>query len=87
MRIGSFAKAVAFVDAEDALAIDGTGEIEANIFAGEVFRAIAQLPEAQREAALLVYCEGYSFAEAASALGIPIGTVISRPRRGEVGVG
>ena len=67
-----------FVDAEDALAIDGVREIEANIFAGEVFRAIAQLPEAQREAALLVYCEGYSYAEAASALGIPIGTVISR---------
>ena len=67
-----------FVDAEDALAIDGAREIEANIFAAEVFRAIAQLPEAQREAALLVYCEGYSYAEAASALGIPIGTVMSR---------
>ena len=76
MRVG-FAKAVEFVDAEDVLAIDGAREIEANIFAGEVFRAIAQLPEAQREAALLVYCEGYSYAEAASALGIPIGTVMS----------
>jgi len=43
-----------------------------------VFRTIAQLPEAQREAALLVYGEGYSYAEAASALGIPIGTVMSR---------
>src|SRR6202042_2765845 len=48
-----------FVDAEETLAIDGAREIEANIFAAEVFRAIAQLPEAQREAALLVYCEGY----------------------------
>ena len=67
-----------FVDAEETLAIDGAREIEANIFAAEVFRAIAQLPEAQREAALLVYCEGYSYAEAASALGIPIGTVMSR---------
>ena len=67
-----------FVDAADALAIDGAREIEANIFAAEVFRAIAQLPEAQREAVLLVYCEGYSYAEAASALGIPIGTVMSR---------
>ncbi len=60
------------------LAIDGAREIEANIFAAEVFRAIAQLPDAHREAALLVYCEGYSYAEAASALGIPIGTVMSR---------
>ena len=67
-----------FVDAEETLAIDGAREIEANIFAAEVFRAIAQLPEVQREAALLVYCEGYSYAEAASALGIPIGTVMSR---------
>src|ERR1700739_1198574 len=67
-----------FVDAEETLAIDGAREIEATIFAAEVFRAIAQLPEAQREAALLVYCEGYSYAEAASALGIPIGTVMSR---------
>ena len=66
------------VDAEDALAIDGAREIEANIFAAEVFRAIAQLPEAQREAALLVYGEGYSYAEAAGALGIPIGVVINR---------
>jgi RNA polymerase sigma-70 factor, ECF subfamily len=36
------------------------------------------LPEAQRETVLLVYGEGYSYAEAASTLGIPIGTVISR---------
>ena len=35
-----------FVDTEDALAIDGARKIEANIFAAEVFRAIAQLPEA-----------------------------------------
>src|ERR1700691_4508355 len=45
-----------FVDAEETLAIDGAREIEANIFAAEVIRAIAQSPKAQREAALLVYC-------------------------------
>jgi RNA polymerase sigma-70 factor (ECF subfamily) len=43
-----------------------------------VLRAIARLPEAQREAVLLVYAEGYSYAEAAAALGIPIGTIMSR---------
>jgi RNA polymerase sigma-70 factor (ECF subfamily) len=67
-----------FVDAEEALTGDGAKAIETNILAAEVFRAIGQLPEAQRETVLLVYGEGYSYAEAASALGIPVGTVMSR---------
>jgi RNA polymerase sigma-70 factor (ECF subfamily) len=49
-----------------------------NITASMVLRAIDQLPEAQRETILLVYGEGYSYAEAAAALGIPIGTIMSR---------
>lgn len=64
--------------AEDALISDGTREIETNILAAEVLTAINRLPEAQRETVLLVYAEGYSYAEAAAALGIPIGTVMSR---------
>ena len=67
-----------FVDADDALSTDGAHVIETNILAAEVLKAIGQLPEAQRETVLLVYGEGYSYAEAASALGIPIGTVMSR---------
>ncbi len=67
-----------FVDAEDALTIDGAREIEMNITAAAVLRAIDQLPEAQRETILLVYGEGYRYAEAAAALGVPIGTVMSR---------
>jgi RNA polymerase sigma-70 factor, ECF subfamily len=67
-----------FVDAEDALSTDGEREIQTNILAAEVLRAIGRLPEAQRETVLLVYAEGYSYAEAAGALGIPIGTVMSR---------
>ena len=67
-----------FVDAEDALSSDGAQVIETNILAAEVLRAIGELPEAQRETVLLVYAEGYSYADAASALGIPIGTVMSR---------
>jgi RNA polymerase sigma-70 factor (ECF subfamily) len=67
-----------FVDAEEALWIDGEQEIETNILAKEVLTAISRLPEAQRETVLLVYAEGYSYAEAAGALGIPIGTVMSR---------
>ncbi len=67
-----------FVDAEDALSFDGARVVETNILAAEVLTAIGRLPEAQRETVLLVYGEGYSYAEAASALGIPIGTVMSR---------
>lgn len=51
---------------------------ETNIFAGEVFQAVMALPEAQRETVLLVYVEGHRYSEAATILGIPIGTVMSR---------
>ena len=68
------------VDAEDVLTTDGEREIEMNITAAAVLRAIDCLPEAQRETILLVYGEGYSYAEAAAAaaLGVPIGTIMSR---------
>jgi RNA polymerase sigma-70 factor, ECF subfamily len=67
-----------FVDAQEVLTTDGAREIEMNITASAVLRAIDRLPEAQRETILLVYGEGYSYAEAAAALGIPIGTIMSR---------
>ena len=67
-----------FVDAEDALISDGVREMEANITASAVLRAISSLPGAQRETILLVYAEGYSYAEAATAFGVPIGTIMSR---------
>jgi RNA polymerase sigma-70 factor, ECF subfamily len=67
-----------FVDAEGVLTTDGVREIEMNITASAVLRAIGRLPEAQRETILLVYGEGYSYAEAAAALSVPIGTIMSR---------
>jgi len=67
-----------FVPAEDVLSVDGVQMVETNILAAEVLTAIIGLPEAQRETLVLVYGEGYSYAEAARALGIPIGTVMSR---------
>ena len=66
------------VDAVDALTIDGAREMDVNILTNEVLSAVGRLPEAQREAVLLVYFEGYSYAEASAALGVPIGTVMSR---------
>ena len=44
----------------------------------EVGRALGQLPDEQREALLLVVIEGASYADAASILGIPAGTLMSR---------
>jgi RNA polymerase sigma-70 factor (ECF subfamily) len=67
-----------FVDAEETLSIDGAHDIKTNILAGQVLKAIGRLPEAQRETVLLVYGEGYTYAEAACALSVPIGTVMSR---------
>lgn len=67
-----------FVDPEEALVADGASDVETNILASQVLREIGRLPEAQRETVLLVYGEGYSYAEAAETLAIPIGTVMSR---------
>ncbi len=66
------------VDAETALTFDGVEAIETNILTAQVLKKLGGLPTAQRETALLVYAEGYSYAEASAMLGIPIGTVMSR---------
>ncbi len=47
----------------------------------EVARALEKLPEPFREVVILCDIEGLSYAEAAEALGIPIGTVRSRLAR------
>jgi len=66
------------VDAADVLSTDGAGTIETKVCVSEVLKSIGQLSEAQRETVLLVYAEGYTYAEAACALGVPAGTVMSR---------
>lgn len=43
-----------------------------------VRRAIAALPQGQREVVTLVELEGFSYKEVSSALNIPVGTVMSR---------
>lgn len=52
----------------------------------DVAAAFARLPEEQRAVLALVILEGFSYSEAASALGIPIGTVMSRLARGRAGI-
>jgi RNA polymerase sigma-70 factor, ECF subfamily len=48
----------------------------------KVYRAITMLPKEQRDVVLLVAVQELSYQEAATALGIPIGTVMSRLARG-----
>ena len=50
----------------------------------DLMAALRQLPLDQREPLLLVSLEQMSYAECAEALGIPIGTVMSRVSRGRV---
>lgn len=57
---------------------DSRQDSETNFFVREVLSSIYALPEAQRATVLLVYVEGFSYAEAAETLDIPIGTVMSR---------
>ena len=65
--------------AADDLALPAPGpDAETNIFYAQVFRAVMDLPEAQRITVFLVYVEGFSYKEAAEHLQIPIGTVMSR---------
>lgn len=51
---------------------------EMNILARQVFDHVMALPSKQRATVLLVYVEGYTYAEAADLLEIPVGTVMSR---------
>jgi DNA-directed RNA polymerase specialized sigma24 family protein len=48
----------------------------------ELDRALAQVPEEQRQVILLVGLEGMSYEDAAAILHIPVGTVRSRLSRG-----
>lgn len=53
----------------------------------QIFRAVAKLPEAQQLVMLLVAVEGLSYNEAAQALDIPVGTVMSRLSRARMSIG
>jgi RNA polymerase sigma-70 factor, ECF subfamily len=78
IRSRGIRKGGGFVEPEEVLTTDGARETEMNITASVVSRAVEQLPEAQRETVLLVYGEGYTYAEAAAVLAVPVRTVMSR---------
>ncbi len=56
-------------------------QIEASVTLEQVTRAMKQLPESMRDVLGLVAVDGLSYREAATALDIPIGTVMSRLAR------
>jgi RNA polymerase sigma-70 factor (ECF subfamily) len=78
LRAQRLRQGAGWVPAEDVLVFDGADAIETNILATQVLRQMRALPEAQRETLYLVYGEGLTYAEAAEALDIPVGTVMSR---------
>src|SRR6186997_3383029 len=64
-----------FVAEEAGLAVGGEGGQEAALGLRDVDRALATLPDEQREAVLLVMVEGYAYKEAADIVGCPVGTL------------
>jgi RNA polymerase sigma-70 factor, ECF subfamily len=57
------------------------------VAAMDVRRALSALPEERHAALLLICVEGYSYAEAASILNVPAGTVASRVARAREALG
>jgi RNA polymerase sigma-70 factor (ECF subfamily) len=55
---------------------------EDHLSIGALHAAVNSLPQEQQEVILLVGLEEFSYAEAAEILGVPTGTVMSRPHRG-----
>jgi RNA polymerase sigma-70 factor, ECF subfamily len=60
---------------------DGRAVVERRSELRAVRQAMAALPEEQRAVLLLVTVDGLSYQEAADALGVPMGTVMSRLAR------
>lgn len=77
LRAAKVRRGAGVVDAQDADLI-APGDPEQTFFGREVLSAVMDLSETQRSVVLLVYVEGYAYAEAAEILGVPIGTIMSR---------
>lgn len=58
------------------------GAQEAAVYCAQILTQLHALPEEQRAVLLLVGVEGFGYEEAARALGVPVGTVMSRLSRG-----
>jgi RNA polymerase sigma-70 factor, ECF subfamily len=74
-------------EAFDLAGDDGERVVEGRLTAQEVMRALGQLSEEQRAVVSLVCIEDLSYREAAVALNIPVGTVMSRLARSRLALG
>jgi len=68
-------------DALDVAGVDGNSAVESSMAVARMKTALNQLSDDQRAVVVMVSLEGMSYAAAAEALGIPIGTVMSRLAR------
>lgn len=68
-------------DADRHASIDGVRTVDAAMNAARMRAAMDTLPADQRAVLVLVAIEGQSYSEAAVALGVPVGTVMSRLSR------
>ncbi len=71
-------------DMPDAVGEDGRDLVERRSELRAVRQAIAALPDEQRAVLMLVTVDGLSYQEAAQALNIPLGTVMSRLSRARI---
>lgn len=77
-------RAQTFTHEEEGVNVGTAGNRDAEnlVELGNVGRALARLPDEQREAVVLVLVEGFAYKEAAEIIGIPQGTLTSRLGRG-----
>jgi len=68
-------------DAMNVVGTDGEAAVESSMAVSRMSVALNQLSDDQRAVVVMVSLEGMSYAAAAEALGIPIGTVMSRLAR------
>ncbi len=68
-------------DVPEASVVDGVHHMETVLLLRKTELAMAQLPDDQREVMMLVCVEELTYREAADAIGVPIGTIMSRLAR------
>jgi RNA polymerase sigma-70 factor (ECF subfamily) len=72
--------------AAEVVGMDGRRIVEVRDAAAKALAALGRLPQEIRSAAMLVIVNGASYAEAAAALDVPIGTIMSRVARARKGL-